>query len=93
MANPDIGTVQCPFDSDCVGKVRQYSTGKRKYYYTCRHGMITPNLDAGQAWMQANMQAMEPEDQPEPEAESKPETKPTPKRKSPLAWLLEDDDE
>lgn len=93
MANPDIGTIQCPFESGCVGKVRQYSRGSRKLYYACKHGMITPNLDAGQAWMQANMTPLDPADQPEPASKAEPEPKPKPKAKNWLSSLLEDDDE
>ncbi len=99
MANPDIGTIDCPIAKGCVGKVRQYSKGSRKYYYACKHGMITPNLDAGQEWVKANMKPISPE---ETAAAEKPETdipaaaekpKPKPKAKNWLSSLLEDDDE
>ncbi|MDL0433971.1 hypothetical protein QPM17_22785 [Marinobacter sp. TBZ242] len=93
MANPDIGTIACPIEKGCVGKVRQYSKGSRKYYYACKHGMITPNLEAGQAWVAANMKPLDPEEQPKPEAKPEPEKTPKPKAKNWLSSLLEDDDE
>ncbi|WP_375191240.1 hypothetical protein [Marinobacter sp.] len=93
MANPDIGTIACPLESGCVGKVRQYSRGSRKLYYACKHGMITPNLEAGQQWMRDNMKPLEGEENPEPARQPEPENKPKPKPKNWLSALLEDDDE
>jgi len=93
VANPDIGTINCPLGSGCVGKVRQYSRGSRKLYYACKHGMITPNLEAGQQWMRDNMKPVDPEETPEQARQPEPESKPKPKKKSLLAALWEDDDE
>lgn len=93
MANPDIGTIDCPISKGCVGKVRQYSKGSRKYYYACKHGMITPNLEAGQEWVKANMKPLEAGEQPPAEVKPEPEKTPKPKAKNWLSSLLEDDDE
>ncbi|WP_430414446.1 hypothetical protein [Marinobacter adhaerens] len=93
MANPDIGTVACPIEHGCTGRVRQYSRGSQKLYWVCKHGMITPNLEPGQQYIRDNMKPLDPEEQPEPERKPETEPKPKPKAKSWLSSLLEDDDE
>ena len=94
MANPTIASIKCPLGDGCTGEVRQYARGKRKYYWVCDHGMITPNLPAGQAFIEKHMKAIEgqPENTPAPEQPA-PETKPKAKKKSLLSALWEDDDE
>ena len=52
MANPDIGTITCPITGETGCAVRRYSRGKRFLYYVSQAGMITPNLPAGQAYME-----------------------------------------
>lgn len=96
MANETIGHVRCPLGDGCTGEVRQYKTGKRKYYWVCDHGMITPNLQAGQDYITANMVPLSQEapDQPAAAPQApKPQQQPKPKAKGWFSALLEDDDE
>jgi hypothetical protein len=95
MANPTIGSIKCPLGDGCTGEVRQYARGKRKFYWVCEHGMITPNLPLGQKFIEERMKAIEgqPESEPAPAPVPEEKPKPKPKRKSFLAGLLEDDDE
>lgn len=93
MANETIGHIKCPLGDDCTGEVRQYSKGKRKYYWVCSHGMITPNLELGQAYVEKHMMPLEKVDAVPVEAATVAEKKPAQKRKSWLSDLLGDDDE
>lgn len=93
MANPDIGTVACPIEHGCTGRVRQYSRGSQKLYWVCKHGMITPNLEPGQQYIRDNMKPLEPDEAAAAEKPAAPKTEPKPKAKSWLSSLLEDDDE
>jgi hypothetical protein len=53
MANPDIGTITCPFECGSTAAVRKYKNEKNpKLYFSCqRCGIIRPNLPAGQDWI------------------------------------------
>lgn len=53
MANPDIGSVACPFECGSTAAVRKYKNEKNpKLYFSCpRCGIIRPNLPAGQDWI------------------------------------------
>lgn len=92
MANPTIGSIKCPLGDDCTGEVRQYARGKRKYYWVCDHGMITPNLPAGQAFIEKHMKPLEGQPDPAPEpVPTKP--KPAAKKRSLIDTIFGDDDE
>lgn len=53
MANETIGFIKCAITGERA-EVRRYATGKRKFYYVSSAGMITPNLPAGQSWIEQN---------------------------------------
>lgn len=100
MANPTIATIKCPMGDGCTGEVRRYSRGRRLLYWVCDHGMMTPNLPAGQKFIADRMEEIqgqpEASEDPTPDPLVKPDSyqheKPARKR-SWLSTLLEDDDE
>ena len=93
MANETIGIIRCPFDTNCTGEVRRYKTGKRKLYWVCEHGMITPNLPAGQRWIEQRANFHDAE-APQAGTETQPQTaQPKPARKSWLDALFSEDEE
>jgi len=56
QVNKTIGFVICPFSGE-RSEVRENKNGK--LYYVGSGGQITPNRPAGQAWLKANMQALD----------------------------------
>lgn len=93
MANETIGHIRCPLGDGCTGEVREYSRGKRKRYWVCQHGMITPNLLEGQAYIEKHIVLIKQGEKTEPQPVPEPVTKPKPKARNWLSSLLEDDDE
>lgn len=67
QANPDIGTITCPF-TGAVAAVRRYRTGQRLAYFHSPAGKIAPNLPEGQKYILDNAEFWDAEDQRQIEA-------------------------
>lgn len=73
-----VGWIDCPM-CNTPGTVHECARGKaRKHtlYWRCKCGAIQPWTQTGQAYIAANMTAMDATPRPEPTPESPPESEP-----------------